>query len=66
MADPIARGRFESVWGVKLDDEPGLRIPNMFDAAIEGTFKALYVQGGIASLTPTRSTLRLRCVRWTA
>ncbi|MDQ7731738.1 formate dehydrogenase subunit alpha [Halomonas sp. SpR1] len=45
VADPIARGRFESVWGVTLDDEPGLRIPNMFDAAIEGTFKALYVQG---------------------
>ncbi|OWV30396.1 formate dehydrogenase subunit alpha [Halomonas campaniensis] len=45
VADPIARGRFESVWGVELDDEPGLRIPNMFDAAIEGTFKALYVQG---------------------
>ncbi|MDR5885950.1 formate dehydrogenase subunit alpha [Vreelandella janggokensis] len=45
VADPTARGRFESVWGVTLDDEPGLRIPNMFDAAIEGTFKALYVQG---------------------
>ncbi|MGO2240243.1 MAG: formate dehydrogenase subunit alpha [Halomonas sp.] len=45
VADPIARGHFENVWGVKLDDEPGLRIPNMFDAAIEGTFKALYVQG---------------------
>ncbi|MCO7246103.1 formate dehydrogenase subunit alpha [Halomonas sp. Mc5H-6] len=45
VADPTARGRFESVWGVKLDEEPGLRIPNMFDAAIEGTFKALYVQG---------------------
>ncbi|MCB8889249.1 formate dehydrogenase subunit alpha [Vreelandella malpeensis] len=45
VADPIARGRFEARWGVALDDEPGLRIPNMFDAAIEGTFKALYVQG---------------------
>ncbi|PCF96079.1 formate dehydrogenase subunit alpha [Vreelandella nigrificans] len=45
VADPVARGRFEAVWGVTLDDEPGLRIPNMFDAAIEGTFKALYVQG---------------------
>lgn len=45
VADPIARGRFEAVWGVKLDNEPGLRIPNMFDAAIEGSFKALYVQG---------------------
>ncbi|MFG6137607.1 formate dehydrogenase subunit alpha [Halomonas sp. B23F22_10] len=45
VADVAARGRFEAAWGVKLDDEPGLRIPNMFDAAIEGSFKALYVQG---------------------
>jgi formate dehydrogenase major subunit len=45
VADPVARGRFEAAWGVTLDDEPGLRIPNMFDAAIEGSFKALYVQG---------------------
>ena len=28
-----------------IDDEPGLRIPNMFDAAIAGSFKAMYVQG---------------------
>lgn len=45
VADVTARGRFEAAWGVELDDEPGLRIPNMFDAAIEGSFKALYVQG---------------------
>ncbi|NVK41016.1 MAG: formate dehydrogenase subunit alpha [Oceanospirillaceae bacterium] len=45
VADDAARARFEDVWGVKLDDEPGLRIPNMFDSAIAGTFKALYVQG---------------------
>ncbi|MDR5867642.1 formate dehydrogenase subunit alpha [Halomonas koreensis] len=45
VADISARGRFEDAWGVTLDDEPGLRIPNMFDAAIEGSFKALYVQG---------------------
>lgn len=36
---------FEKMWGRPLDAEPGLRIPNMFDAAIEGTFKGLYVQG---------------------
>ncbi len=36
---------FESVWGVKIDNEPGLRIPNMLDAAVEGTFKGLYCQG---------------------
>lgn len=28
-----------------LDPEPGLRIPNMFDAAIDGDFKGLYCQG---------------------
>ncbi|WP_020406447.1 formate dehydrogenase subunit alpha [Hahella ganghwensis] len=39
------RKNFEQAWGVDIDNEPGLRIPNMFDAAIEGTFKGLYVQG---------------------
>lgn len=45
VADPMVRSRFEKVWGVTLDDEPGLRIPNMFDAAIAGHFRGLYVQG---------------------
>ncbi len=39
------RELFESLWGVTLDKEPGLRIPNMFDAAVDGSFKGLYVQG---------------------
>jgi formate dehydrogenase major subunit len=39
------RELFEAEWGVKLDPEPGLRIPNMLDAAIDGSFRALYVQG---------------------
>ena len=39
------RELFQSLWGVTLDKEPGLRIPNMFDAAIDGSFKGLYVQG---------------------
>ncbi|MGJ8679162.1 formate dehydrogenase subunit alpha [Paraglaciecola sp.] len=45
VADDVARGNFEKSWGVTLDNEPGLRIPNMFDAAIAGTFKAMYIQG---------------------
>ncbi|MEZ8026420.1 formate dehydrogenase subunit alpha [Enterovibrio norvegicus] len=45
VSDPDVRALFEGEWGVKIDDEPGLRIPNMFDAAIAGRFKALYVQG---------------------
>jgi formate dehydrogenase major subunit len=39
------RDIFEKIWGVKIDDEPGLRIPNMLDAAVDGTFKGLYCQG---------------------
>lgn len=39
------RDQFESVWKVKLDAEPGYRITNMLDAAVEGTYKGLYVQG---------------------
>ena len=39
------RDIYESLWGVKLDNEPGLRIPNMLDAAVEGTFKGIYIQG---------------------
>ncbi|KEF29894.1 NAD-dependent formate dehydrogenase alpha subunit [Marinobacter nitratireducens] len=45
VGDAAVRARFSDVWGVAIDDEPGLRIPNMFDAAIAGTFKGLYVQG---------------------
>ena len=45
VGDDAVRGLFERVWNTDLDPEPGLRIPNMFDAAIEGTFKGLFVQG---------------------
>jgi formate dehydrogenase major subunit len=45
ISNDAARLAFEKDWGVSLDPEPGLRIPNMFDAAIEGAFKGLYVQG---------------------
>jgi formate dehydrogenase major subunit len=39
------RALFEQNWGVTLEKEPGLRIPNMLDAAVEGTFKGIYIQG---------------------
>ena len=45
ISDPVVRGAFESHWGVDLLPEPGYRIPNMLDAAVNGEFKALYVQG---------------------
>jgi formate dehydrogenase major subunit len=45
VSDAQTRAQFEAAWGVTLAAEPGLRIPNMFAAAIDGSFKGLYVQG---------------------
>jgi formate dehydrogenase major subunit len=45
ISDTATRSEFESRWGVKLNPEPGLRIPNMFEAALDGSFKGLYCQG---------------------
>jgi formate dehydrogenase major subunit len=39
------RESFQDAWKVSLDSEPGLRIPNMFDAMLDGSFRGLYVQG---------------------
>jgi formate dehydrogenase major subunit len=45
VSDDAARQMFESLWGKTLSKEPGLRIPNMLDEALDGAFKGLYVQG---------------------
>jgi formate dehydrogenase major subunit len=45
ISDPAARELFEQDWGAVLDPEPGLRIPNMLDAALDGSFRAIYIQG---------------------
>ncbi|HEX7952790.1 MAG TPA: formate dehydrogenase subunit alpha [Burkholderiales bacterium] len=68
VSDDKVRGQFEKKWGVKLDNEPGLRIPNMFDASIDGSFKGLYIQGeDIAQSDPdtqhvTHALEALECV----
>jgi formate dehydrogenase major subunit len=45
VSDDVTRKLFEDAWGVQLDPEPGLRIPNMFDAALDGTFLGMYIEG---------------------
>ncbi|MFD3930900.1 formate dehydrogenase subunit alpha [Streptomyces sp. NPDC058614] len=45
VSDDAVREVFEKLWGGTLLAEPGLRIPNMFDAAIDGTFRGLFVHG---------------------
>ncbi|HMI87668.1 MAG TPA: formate dehydrogenase subunit alpha [Polyangiaceae bacterium] len=68
VSDPVVRASFEQDWGVELEPEPGLRIPNMFDAALDGSFKGLYVQGeDIAQSDPdtkhvTRALESMECI----
>ncbi len=45
VSDDATRESFEALWGVELDEEPGLRIPNMIDEAVAGHFMGLFVQG---------------------
>jgi len=45
VSNDAVRESFERAWNVGLEREPGLRIPNMLDAAVEGSFLGLYVQG---------------------
>jgi formate dehydrogenase major subunit len=45
ISDTTTRSQFEAAWGVTISPEPGLRIPNMFDAALAGSFRGLYCVG---------------------
>jgi formate dehydrogenase major subunit len=45
ISDDAVRSSFESQWRVRLDAEPGLRIPNMLSQAIGGEFRGLFIQG---------------------
>ncbi len=48
------RASFETDWGVALDAEPGFRIPNMFEAALDGSFKGLVLSRAKTLPSPTR------------
>ena len=45
VTDDAVREQFEALWGAELRADPGMRIPNMLDAALTGQFRALFVQG---------------------
>jgi formate dehydrogenase major subunit len=68
VSNDKVRELFGKEWGVTLGAEPGLRIPNMFDAAVAGQFKGLYVQGeDVAQSDPdtqhvTRALSSLECM----
>jgi formate dehydrogenase major subunit len=68
VSEPGVRAAFEQEWGVALQGEPGLRIPNMFEAALDGEFKGLYIEGeDIAQSDPntqhvTAALLAMECI----
>ncbi|MEA3150322.1 MAG: formate dehydrogenase major subunit [Gammaproteobacteria bacterium] len=68
VSDETTRHLFEGAWGVSLQTEPGLRIPNMFEAALDGEFKGLYIEGeDIAQSDPntqhvTAALMAMECI----
>jgi formate dehydrogenase major subunit len=68
VSDDTVRHLFETTWGVGLQNEPGLRIPNMFEAALDGEFKGLYIEGeDIAQSDPntqhvTAALMAMECI----
>ncbi len=45
VSQDATRDFFSKEWGVEQDAEPGYRIPNMFNAAIQGIYRGMYIQG---------------------
>ena len=45
VTDDEVTSSFEHRWGVSMSREPGMKIPEMFDAAVEGRLKAMYIFG---------------------
>jgi formate dehydrogenase major subunit len=59
LTDPEVRSRFVAAWGTDLPARPGLRIPDMFEAALSGRLKALYVIGeNIVQTDPDSARVR--------
>ena len=55
LDEDVAR-RFEARWGVTMKRERGLKIPEMFDAAVAGDLKAMYIFGEDVAQTDPNTT----------
>ena len=68
VSRPGVRAIYEAEWGVTIDPEPGLRIPNMLDAAVEGTLPGPLHPGRGHRSVRSRHQARHRraCRRWNA
>ena len=68
VSDDAMRAHVRERLGRDARPEPGLRIPNMLDAAVDGSFKGLYVQGEdiVQSDPDTQACRRRASRRWNA
>ena len=62
VTDDAVSETFEERWGVTMKRERGMKIPEMFDAAVEGRLKAMYIFGEDVAQTDPNTDAR----RWTA
>ena len=51
VSDEAAMEKFATAYGVPMPETTGLRIPEMFELAVEGTLKAMYIMGEDPALT---------------
>ncbi len=59
VTNPQIHARYEEFYGVKISDRIGLTTPEMFDAALEGKLKAIWVMGeDIAQSDPNSQKVR--------
>jgi formate dehydrogenase major subunit len=56
VGDEQVAQAFEAEWGVELSREQGLTIPQMFDAAVDGSLKAMYIFGEDVAQTDPDTT----------
>lgn len=45
VKDPKARAKFEQLWGVPLDPEPGLTVVEVIHAIEQGQIRGMYIEG---------------------
>lgn len=56
VTDDAIASRFEQAWGVTMKRERGLKIPEMFDAAVAGKLKAMWIFGEDVAQTDPNTT----------
>ena len=63
VTDDEVTSSFERRWGVTMKRERGMKIPEMFDAAVEGSLKAMYIFGEDVAQTDPNTDARDPCAR---